>query len=249
MPFAELSRHELAGAELGFAVSAAAVEGFSSSAGPLGAPAIVGVHGSAARIDVPSPLAAPLVLLLHDFTAAVEGRPLVYVMDLTTPGGKVRAPISSWQATLQTEQSNYVQCVVPACLPYVDQINAATTFTILRRATLADGTLFEYAMAAAPLSNSSFAQGTSNYTATLSGYASGLAPNLSPSTVTDRTLQGVRTVYSQASGIRTRCAIDWLLRPAQRAYVNGVPFIVSYINYYVSDGDQYMDVGERVPTP
>ena len=37
-----------------------------------------------------------------------------------------------------------------------------------------------------------------------------------------------------------------LLRPAQRAFINGTPFIVAYINYYVSDGDQYMDVGERV---
>jgi hypothetical protein len=249
MPFAELSRHELAGAELGFAVSASAVEVISSAAGPLGASAALGLHGCAARVDVPSPLSPPLALVLHDFTALVEGQSLFYVMDLTTPGGKVRVPISSWQATIQTKQSNYVQCVVPACLPYVDQINAATAFTILRRATLADGTLFEYAMAAAPLSNSSFAQGTSNYTATLSGYVAGAAPDDDPPAATDRTLQGVRTVYSQTSGIRTRCAIDWLLRPAQRAYVNGVPFIVSYINYYVSDGDQYMDVGERVPTP
>jgi hypothetical protein len=28
--------------------------------------------------------------------------------------------------------------------------------------------------------------------------------------------------------------------------VGTAPFVVAYINYYVSDGDQYMDVGERV---
>ncbi len=63
---------------------------------------------------------------------------------------------------------------------------------------------------------------------------------------TSRVLREVRAIFTQASGLRVRCGVDWLLRPAQLASVDGVPFVVAYINYYVSDGDQYMDVGERV---
>lgn len=222
------------------------VDARASAVGPLGDAALLARMGRSGVSLAPSMLVSPTVLALHDFTEAVEGQPLAYVMDLTTPSGTVRLPISSWQATLQTEQSNYLQCVVPACLPYVDDINAATAFTISRRATLGDGSAFEYPMAAAPLSNASMAQGTSNYSATLSGYSTGSVVDEDPPTGTDRVLQGVRTIFTQPSGIRVRCAVDWLLRPAQRAHVNGTPFIVSYINYYVSDGDQYMDVGERV---
>lgn len=225
----------------------AAIPGYSSAPGPLGAPAVLAEHvQQAARIALPSILAAPLVLALHDFTATVqEDQSLFYVMDLITPGGLVRAPISSWQATLQTEQANYVQCVVPACLPYVDHINAATAFRISRRARLQDGTFFEYVMAEAPLDNPSLAQGTGNYTATLSGYTPGFAIDEDPPEATGRELQSVRATFPQPSGLRVRCAIDWLLRPAQLAIVGGSPFVVAYINYYVSDLDQYMDVGER----
>jgi hypothetical protein len=225
----------------------AGIPGYSSAPGPLGAPAVLAEHvQQAARIALPSILAAPSVLALHDFTGAVqEDQSLFYVMDLITPGGLVRAPISSWQATLQTEQANYVQCVVPACLPYVDHINAATAFRISRRARLQDGTFFEYVMAEAPLDNPSLAQGTGNYTATLSGYSPGLAIDEDPPESTGRTLQGVRTVFTQVSGLRVRCAVDWLLRPAQLAFVDGSSFVVAYINYYVSEGDQFMDVGER----
>ena len=56
----------------------------------------------------------------------------------------------------------------------------------------------------------------------------------------------MRSVASGSSGYRVRCAIDWLLRPAQRAYLpDGASFIVSYINFYQPQGnDSYMDVGE-----
>lgn len=223
------------------------IVGISSVGGPLGHPSAFARHiPLAGRSSASTMLGAVAVLSLHDFTAAVsEKQSLFYVMDLITPGGLVRAPISSWQATLQTEQANYVQCVVPACLPYVDHINAATAFRISRRARLQDGTFFEYVMAEAPLDNPSLAQGTGNYTATLSGYSPGLVIDEDPPESTGRTLQGVRTIFTQPSGLRVRCAVDWLLRPAQLAFVDGSSFVVAYINYYVSDGDQYMDVGER----
>ena len=225
-----------------------AVEGIASAAGPLGAPACLASHsGRVARVAAPTMLGQPRILAAHDFTGALGDRgALIYVMDLLTPGGRVRVPISSWQATLQVEQSNYLQCVVPACLPFVAQINAATSFQITRQARLPEGSVFEYPMAAAPLQTVITAQGTNNFTATLSGYSPGLVLVGTPPPSAARVLQGVRTVFTQPGGLRVRCSIDWLLRPGQLATLDGASFLVSYINYYVTDGDQYMDVGERV---
>lgn len=212
----------------------------------LGAVLALGKAITGGIVQLPAIFGSALVLAQHDFTGLLAADVNLYAMDLDTPGGLVRVPISSWQATLQTGQANYLQCVVPACAPYVDQINEATAFTILRRGTLTDGSVFEYAMASSPLDTAQMAQGTSNYTATLSGYSPGTTADADPPEALDRELQDVRAIFTQASGIRVRCAIDWLLRPANRAFVQGTPFVVSYINYYVSDGDQYMDVGERV---
>jgi len=217
----------------------------SAAPGPLGAPLVM-ARQSAALLSVPSMLGQAAALAAHDFTSSFEGQPLRYVMDLIfPPAGAERVPISSWQATLQLDRAQYVQCVVPACEPYVDQINAAPTFRIRRRALLPDGQPFEYDMAVAPLQTVQMARGSRNYTATLSGYAPPAEADEDPPEATARTLRDVRSVTTQASGIRVSCAIDWLLRPGQIAYVDGVPFVASYINYYCSDGDQYMDVGER----
>ena len=83
-------------------------------------------------------------------------------------------------------------------------------------------------------------------TCTVSGYSDGFAESENPSPEYDRTLVSIRSVSSGAGGMRVRCAVDWLLRPGQRAYANGVPMIADYINYYApTGGDSYMDVGER----
>jgi hypothetical protein len=224
----------------------AEVGAYVACPGPLGAPSTLGVVSIDCRASAPSPLGAARAEVFHDFSAAVEGRPLVYVVDLETTGGRVRVPISSWQATLQTEQSNYLQVVIPACEPYLAAINAATRVRVFRRCVLRDGTAFEYQMATVPLQTVTTARGPNNYTATLSGYSAGSVLVSSPPSATARTLQDVRTIFTSPSGLRVRCAIDWLLRPAQIAFVGTSPFVVAFINYYVSDGDQYMDVGERV---
>jgi hypothetical protein len=83
------------------------------------------------------------------------------------------------------------------------------------------------------------------YTCVIRGNSTGYTSDLNPPVLHDRTLAGIRQETNDQSGIRVRCEIDLLLRPAQRAYVNGSPFIVSYINYYVLQGDSYMDAGER----
>lgn len=212
--------------------------------GPLGAPAVLAVVPVVARITTPGPLGAPAVLATHDFTSALDDSVTRWVMDLTTPAGTVRVPISSWQATLQSGSSCYVQCVVPACLAWVDAINAATEFVIYRRADVPGTALvIEYEMARSPASNAQFDQGPGRYTCTLSGYPPEFAESLDPPEAYDRALAGVRSI-SSGSGQRVRCAVDWLLRPGHRAYVGDVPLLVRYINYYALARDAYMDVGD-----
>jgi hypothetical protein len=198
-------------------------------------------------LDVPGPLGAPSLINLFDFTSLLKpDSTIYYVMDLITPSGPVRVPISSWQATLQTIQSNYVQCVVPAVTNYVEEIEAATEFVIYRTSKTLSGDDFEYEMARAPLESITFDQGPFRYTATLSGYLTGFAENEEPDAAFNRTLQEIRSISVTTGGVRVRCSIDWLLRPAQRAIADNRNFVVSYINYYVSIEDSFMEVGERV---
>jgi len=238
--------------------------GIVSAASPLGAPAMVGtavVSGKASAAGVlgsarvtslltyghaaaSSPLGSAAVLAQHDFTGALGDSIARFVMDLVTPDGTVRVPISSWQATLQTGSSSYVQCVIPACLAWVDAINAATEFVIYRRAEVPGTALtIEYEMARSAAEQARFDQGAARYTCTLSGYPDAFAEDLDPPVAYDRQLTGVRSV-SSGGGLRVRCAVDWLLRPGHRAYVGAVPLVVRFINYYAMERDSYMDVGE-----
>lgn len=199
---------------------------------------------ASAHIAAPSPLSPAKAVAFHDFTAQLGDTITHYVMDLLTPTGTYRVPISSWQATLQTGSSNYVQCVIPACSQWVDTLNAATEFVIWRRAVLPSGAAIEYEMARAPADTPAFDQSPSRHTCTLSGYSDAFAESLDPPAAYDRELTGLRTI-SSGSSLRVRCAVDWLLRPGHRAYVQGAPFVVRYINYYAPSGfDSYMDVGE-----
>lgn len=196
-----------------------------------------------ARSSAPSMLGAPAVLARHDFTGVLGDLVTLFVMDLVTPTGTVRIPISSWQATLQTGSSNYVQCVIPACTMWVGAINSATEFVICRRAMLPDGTALEYEMARAPATSPQFDRGPERHTCTLSGYSDAFAASDNPPTIYDRSLAGVRSI-SSGSSYRVRCSVDWLLRPGHRAFVEGAPFVVKFINYYAPSGfDCYMDVG------
>jgi len=228
------------------ALGAFEVRSWSAVGAMLGSAAVTAYSQPAAMAVAASPLGTPYALAYHDFTAQISAASTRYVMDLTTPGGLVRVPISSWQATLRTGASNYVQCVVPAVADWVASINAATAFTITRTATTLDGASVEYEMAAAPLEQIQLSQGPTNYSATLSGYSTAFAEDEAPDAAYDRYLTGVRSVDSGSSGMRVRCAIDWLLRPAQRAYLpDASSFIVGYINFYQPQGnDSYMDVGE-----
>jgi len=235
-----------------------------SADGPMAQPAVVAVAVISAKVSAPGPLAGAKLLSLlnygfatapgplqscavaayHDFTGMLGDSITRWVMDLITPTETVRVPISSWQATLQSGSSSYVQCVIPACLAWVDAINDATEFVIYRTADV-PGTdlLIEYEMARSATEQARFNKGAQRYTCTLSGYPDAFAEDLDPPVAYDRTLTGVRSI-SSGSGLRVRCAVDWLLRPGHRAYVGAVPFVVRFINYYALESDSYMDVGE-----
>lgn len=208
----------------------------------LGVPSVFATQQTG-RAAAPSMLGGARATAYHDFTGAIGDAVTCYVMDLITPTGTARAPISSWQATLQTGSSNYVQCVIPACSIWESAINSATEFVIYRRAVLPDGSAVEYEMARAPAEQPQFDRGSQRHACTLSGYSDAFAASEDPPTIYDRALTGIRSI-SSGSSYRVRCAVDWLLRPGHRAFVEGAPFIVKFINYYAPSGfDSYMDVG------
>lgn len=213
---------------------------------PFGATASGGATQGFVR--APSPLGAPSILAINDFTGLLD--PTLadrYVMDLIGPGGTVRVPISSWQATIQSARANFVQCVVPAATPYMSAINAASEFVVLRRSQTRDGDWVEHEMARAALQTTSYDRGPYRGTATLSGYTAAVALSQdAPPVVYSRALPGVRSISVGDGGVRARCAIDWLLRPGHTASADGETFVVGYINYYVNANDSYCDVGERV---
>jgi hypothetical protein len=183
-------------------------------------------------------------LLEHESALGLGDENVTYVMDAETPDGTVRIPISSWQATLQTERANYVQCVVPGALGYSETINAATSFTIKRRTVLGEVAI-EKEMASAPVQSLNFSRGPQRFTAVLSGYSPGFEePEEAPTEAT--TLRHVRSISTTNGVYRVRCGIDWLLKPGMRAEYDGASFVVAFINFYVQGNDAYMDVGERV---
>ncbi|MDD2927063.1 hypothetical protein [Rhodoferax sp.] len=219
------------------------VVGRAAAGSPLGVPVVQARMPVLAMASAPSMLGACGVLAFHDFTTVLGEAVSRYVMDLVTPNGVARVPISSWQATLRAGGSSYVQCVVPAVTDWVTTINAATEFVIYRRAVLPSEQAIEYEMARSPLEQMAFDRGPTNYTGTISGYSTGFAVGDGhPPAALDRTLTGVRSI-SQSGGMRVRCSVDWLLRPGHRAWVGDTSFIVDYINDYVVRADAYMDVG------
>lgn len=167
---------------------------------------------------------------------------LSYLMDVITPSGAVRVPVSSWQSSLQTDGDSYVQCVIPNVEPWLATLDAGTEFVIYRRARWSTYEVFSE-MARAPLDTVRTDRGATNYTGTIQGYADPFPAIDSQAAGFTRALQSVRTISSTEGGTRMRAAIDWGLFPGMKASYGNVQFTVSYVNQYVTDGDEYMDVG------
>ncbi|HEY7775974.1 MAG TPA: LamG-like jellyroll fold domain-containing protein [Kineobactrum sp.] len=198
-----------------------------------------------AIISAPSPLVAPILMALNDFSGQVELDNTRYLMRIT--GDPVlEIPVSSWQATLQTGSQNYLQCVIPAASDYIDLLAArrGASEIVIYRATLAGAVEVESEMARAPLSQVGVNSGPFRETATISGYAPA-SPDLGPGTT--KPLSGVRSSFQSLGGsARVRADVDWFLRPGQSVSANGITLLASYINYFVpAQGDEYMDVGDR----
>ena len=196
-------------------------------------------------LSLPGPLGSPTIRALNDFSGLITDYRAFYVMEVS--GSPIlRIPISSWQATVQTDRASFLQCVIPAADDYVDDLAArlnSSNFSIYRITYLNDEEQ-KSQLAIAPLETTSYARGPSNYTLTVSGYGDAETASASPAT---RTMTGLRSIYTTSTGkTRARCDIDWFLRPGDTAVVDGENVTVSYINYYVpSIGDAYMDIGDR----
>lgn len=167
-----------------------------------------------------------------------------YTAQLIDPDGvgePLNLRISSWQGTIQSGRASYLQCVVPAADELLDSLieRAGWILSVSRFAKIG-GVDFVSEMARAPLGQIQYNKGPSRATVTLSGYAT----ETSFQDFGARTLTGIRQV-SSGSGMRVRANIDWVLRPGMTAVANGVPMVARYINYYVSTGESYMDVGDR----
>jgi len=154
----------------------------------------------------------------------------------------VRIPISSWQATVQSGRASYAQAVIPAATQWIDAVTARAggEFIVYRGVRYQNGDTQEAELARAPLNDVRLDRGPTNVTMTISGYAQLAAAG----SVLNRTLRNVRS-ESSSGGFRVRCDLDFFLRPGHIANSRGTEFLVSYINYYVTGGDEYMDVGER----
>ena len=198
-----------------------------------------------AIISVPSMLGSPGAFVLNDWTGIVpELAQTYYAAELQLGGDSERLPISSWQATVQADRSSYLLAVVPAAAALMDRITAlADGDLVVYRGVRLDSGDSEIEMARVPLGEATYQRGPQRATVSLSGYGS-ISFADSGAGVT-RTLTGLRSVATQGGFFRVRADIDWLLRPGMTASADGQTFTVSYINYYVTRGQSYMDVGER----
>lgn len=216
-----------------------------ASPSPLGAPEVLSEAYIPAIVSVPSPLSAPYVVTENDFSGFTAGVPYKYLMRVTG-SPELTIPISSWQATLQTDREQYVQCTVPAVDDYVsdltDRLN--TEELVIYRSVEIGGADVEVEVARTTLESMVLYQGPYRYTATLSGYSAAFS---GPSTYPTKTLSGIRLITQTVGGnVRVRSDIDWLLRPGNTVDADGLEITATYINYYsTTDGLEYMDVGTR----
>lgn len=214
---------------------------------PLDAPDIVAVtevETRTALVSVSSVLAGPAVIGLNDFTALITDTSQRYVMRVTGPS-VLELPISSWQATIQTDRQDFLQCVVPNVTAFADELAGRVGVEIfaIYRLGYIENEMIESQMVSAPLTTLTVNGGPFNETATLSGYST--AATVPASGIVS--VSGVRQRFNTTSGAsRIRADINWLLRPGQTADAGDFSLRADYINYFVpAAGDSYMDVGSR----
>lgn len=202
-------------------------------------------EASVASLSVASPLQSPRIALISDFTSQITDPTERYIVQLTGDP-VITVPVSSWQGTLQLQQSSFLQAVVPAAAEVVEALTArrgSEEFVVLRQTEI-DGQMVSSEMARAPIDTVTLAQGPFRYTATVQGYSGAFTTPVASGTTH---LAGLRSKFQTLGGaVRVRCDIDWLLRPGGEVTDGSLTFTCGYINYFVpSQGDSYMDIGTR----
>lgn len=227
-----------------FRVSNSAFNGGNAPITPTGPAPPLSTPEVTAFVIMPSPLYIPRGQGLIDLGAALLETPSQYLARFSSDP-PVDAEISSWQGTLQSDRLSYLQCVIPAYEHYLDTIEALAesgTFSIIRRAETVQGVV-DTTIATAPINLIDVSEGPVNGSAVISGYSDEF---LEISGIAQKTLTGARSSFESSSGgARLRADVDWFIRPGDQVTGNGITLTADYINFFVTDTDEFMDVGSR----
>lgn len=166
-----------------------------------------------------------------------------YAADIETPGGSVRVPISSWQATLKTTESSWAQIVIPSAGANAEAIEEATEFAVSAIALSADGSVIgEVEIVRCAVGQVQYSRGPYRETVVVSGYLPGATATDSPSADDDKTISGVQMRFVSGGTIRYRCPLDPTMRPTFRLYTEDGTLQADSVSFYALLPQAYMDV-------
>ena len=199
-----------------------------------------------AQISLPGPLGQASTYIFNNFYPLIEDDTQQWVMRITSDP-VIEIPITSWQATLQTDRDSYLQAVVPDAGQYgqvFDDNQGVSNFEIYRRLVVDGAEFYEYVYGAL-LQTVTLYTGPFKETATVIGYGDPI--DNAVDFVGTREMTGIRQITSIVNGnFRARGDLDTLLRPGNDITVDGLTVTVAFMNIFVtSEGQQYMDVGTR----
>ncbi|MFL1405369.1 RCC1 domain-containing protein [Marinobacter sp. M1N3S26] len=155
----------------------------------------------------------------------------------------IEIPISSWQATNQSEgRQKFLQAVIPAAADLMEDIEARAggELAILKGYRLSDGAVRREEIIRTTFGQPRSDQGGTNFTVTVSGYSDGGSVSSG-----DRTLTGIRSISMSDGNPRVRCDIDLFLRPGMTVTAGEMTFRADYINYFVGRADKFCEVSQR----
>jgi hypothetical protein len=164
----------------------------------------------------------------------------VYLLEI----GVFEIPMSSFQATIRSEGQSFLQVIVPAADQYVSKIAPGSLMRVRFGYYYPDIDEFGAlsVIAEAPLEIIRFDEGPSRATLSLSGYN-----QIPPSPREEIVLEGVRSRSINQGLKRVRADVNLDLRPGHDAIdVDGEPFRVDQIQYFVNATSSAMEVLERL---
>ncbi|MBE0403059.1 hypothetical protein [Halomonas citrativorans] len=163
----------------------------------------------------------------------------VYLLQI----GELRAPMSSFQATMRLTGKSFLQAIVPAgdaVLPALEY-GAPMQVQLGYYYPSVDEFSDLETIAQAPLQQIRSDEGATRYTLTLSGY--GVLPKADPR---QRELRDIQTRSINQGVRRIRCSVDMLLRPGSYAIDgDGATIEVGQVQYFVNASSAAMEVYEN----